>query len=418
MLVSGARQPELVAYFGETEYLELARLARKAARVTVKDGYPHVIVVPGILGSQLGIARERPLPHDVLWLDPIDIQVGRLALLGLDAGAPIVPLGVVLYAHLKLRLRLRAAGFAVTMHDYDWRLDIEDSAASLAERLRRHDARRLAIVAHSMGGLVSRAALALPGLRHVGRVILLGTPNLGSFAPVQALRGTYAVVRKIARLDAAMSAERLTEEVFNSFPSLYQMVPGAGPGGLGDLLDPAAWPDRGPPLRPRLLEAARRFRGRLAPPDERFAAIAGVGQETVTAASRRLDGFVYTVTRHGDGTVPAASAALAGAPTYFANTAHSDLTLDARVASAIVDLLRKGTTDHLPTRWVTASRAQARVSDRELRRTHTEKVDWGRLTPEQRRQFLQALNEPLKLRLRVPAASRRGARRSRPAARR
>ncbi len=146
----------------------------------------------------------------MLWLDPIDIQVGRLALLGLDAGAPIVPLGVVLYSHLKLRLRLRAAGFGVTLHDYDWRLGIEESGASLAGRLRAHGARRLAIVAHSMGGLVSRVALSLPGTEHVERVVLLGTPNLGSFAPVQALRGTYAVVRKVARLDAATNAERLT----------------------------------------------------------------------------------------------------------------------------------------------------------------------------------------------------------------
>src|SRR5690242_7797945 len=201
MLASGEHRQELSAYFGESEYLDLARLARKAERVGVKDGHPYVVVVPGILGSQLGIARRPPLPNDVLWLDPIDIQVGRLELLGLDTGAPIVPLGVVLYSHLKLRLRLRAAGFAVTLQDYDWRLGIEESAASLAERLREQGSRRLAIVAHSMGGLISRAALALPGTGSVERVLLLGTPNRGSFAPVQALRGTYAVVRKIARLD-------------------------------------------------------------------------------------------------------------------------------------------------------------------------------------------------------------------------
>lgn len=407
ILASGEHRQELAAYFGETEYLDLVRLARKAERVGVKDAHPHVMVVPGILGSQLGIARPRPLPNDVLWLDPIDIQVGRLRLLGLDAGAPIIPLGVVLYSHLKLRLRLRAAGFAVTLHDYDWRLAIEDSAASFAERLRQQGSRRLAIVAHSMGGLVSRVALTLPGTQHVERVVLLGTPNLGSFAPVQALRGTYAVVRKIARLDGNTTAERLTEEVFNSFPSLYQMVPASDRNGA-NLLDPGAWPGSGPALRLPLFEGARRFREALSPTDERFVAIAGVGQETVTMASKGRDGFVYTVTRHGDGTVPAYSAALEGESTYFANAAHSDLTRDAHVASAIIELLRKGATERLPRRWTSNSRAQARVSDRELRRTHADKVDWTSLTPAQRRQFLQNLNEPLKLRLRVPAA-RRGA---------
>ena len=408
MLICGEHRQELAAYFGATEYLDLVRLARQAERVGTKEGQPHVMVVPGILGSQLGIARPLPLPSDVLWLDPIDIQVGRLGLLSLDAGAPVIPLGVVLYSHLKLKLRLRAAGFAVTLHPYDWRLGIEDSAAAFAERLRGQGSRRLAIVAHSMGGLVSRAALALPGTRHVERVVLMGTPNLGSFAPVQALRGAYAVVRKIARLDAATTAERLTEEVFNSFPSLYQMVPGAGGTGV-DLLHRSAWPDSGPALRPSLLERGRRFRDGLAPADARFVAIAGVGQETVTAVSKGRDGFVYTVTRHGDGTVPAASAALEGAHTYYTSAAHSDLTRDAHVASAIVELLRKGTTARLPARWRSNSRAQARVSDRELRRTHIDKVDWSGLTPAQRREFLQNLNEPLKLRLRVPAVGRRSA---------
>jgi pimeloyl-ACP methyl ester carboxylesterase len=401
MLVSGEQRQELAAYFGESEYADLVRLARKAERVSVTDASPHVVVVPGILGSQLGVARQPPLPNDVLWLDPIDIQVGRLRLLGLDAGAPIIPLGVVLYSHLKLRLRLRTAGFAVTLHDYDWRLGIEESGASLAAWLREQRSRRLAIVAHSMGGLLSRTALALPGTQHVERVVLLGTPNRGSFAPVQVLRGTYATVRKIARLDAATTAERLTEEVFNGFPSLYQMIPAAGRKGAPDLMDSRAWPDSGPALRPPLLERARRFREGLLPVDQRFVAIAGVGQETVTAVSKGKDGFAYTVTRHGDGTVPANSAALDGANTYFAKTPHSDLTRDAHVAAAIVDILRKGATRRLPTRWTSKSRAQARVSDRDLRREHAGKVDWASLTPVERRDFLQSLNEPLKLRLRV-----------------
>jgi len=243
----------------------------------------------------------------------------------------------------------------------------------------------------------------------VERVVLLGTPNRGSYAPVQALRGTYAVVRKVARLDIAATAERLAEEVFNSFPSLYQMIPVPDRKGAADLLDARAWPGSGPRLRHSLLERARRFREGLEAPDARFVAIAGVGQETVTAVSKGRDGsgFVYTITRHGDGTVPIESAALDGASTYFANTAHSDLTRDAQVASAIVEILRKGSTSRLPMRWRSGSRAQARVSDRELRRTHGDKVDWASLTPAQRREFLEDLNEPPKLRLTVPAGRRR-----------
>ncbi|HET7197165.1 MAG TPA: hypothetical protein VFI86_00740, partial [Burkholderiales bacterium] len=78
------------------------------------------------------------------------------------------------------------------------------------------------------------------------------------------------------------------------------------------------------------------------------------------------------------------------------------------VAAAVVDFLERGATARLPARWRSASRAAARVSDAQLRRTHADKVDWGALTPEARRAFLENLNEPPRLRLRAP---RRRARR-------
>jgi hypothetical protein len=74
------------------------------------------------------------------------------------------------------------------------------------------------------------------------------------------------------------------------------------------------------------------------------------------------------------------------------------------VAAAVADLLARGTTRRLPRRPGAAGRAEARVSDTQLRRTHTRKVDWAALSPDARREFLQNLNEPPALTLRVPAA--------------
>jgi pimeloyl-ACP methyl ester carboxylesterase len=402
LLATGEQQRDLIAYFGAAEYRDLARLARQAAATPVKDAALRVIIVPGIMGSQLGLQRTAPDPNDVLWVDPIDIGLGRLITLRMPGTARIISLGVVIDSYLKLKLRLRAAGFAVSFHDYDWRLGVDELGRALAERLRNEPAQRLAIVAHSMGGLVSRAAAVLPGAERVGRVLLLGSPNYGSFATIQALRGTYAVVRKLARLAGDSSAEFLSGEIFNTFPSLYQMLPAASCSDGTDLFDASSWPGSGPQPDPALLERARTVQSTLAQPDARFASIVGIGQETVTAVRRRGDDFVYTITRHGDGTVPSMSAALPGAPTHYVSVAHSDLTRDPTVAAAVVDLLRKGTTGRLPTKWVTTSRAEARITDRELRRTHVQKVDWAALEPDERRIFLQSLNEPPKLKLRVP----------------
>jgi pimeloyl-ACP methyl ester carboxylesterase len=401
-LASGEQRRELEAYFGAAEYRQLASLARRGRRTAVADPALRVLVVPGIMGSQLGMLRAAPLPHDIVWLDPLDIERGRLATLRMPGTARIVPLGVVLFSYLRLKLYLRAQGFAAEFHDYDWRLPVAELGRALAERVRAARPARVAIIAHSMGGLVARAALAHSHTGHVQRLVLLGTPNCGSFAAVQAVRGTYAAVRKVARLALRTSAETLAAEVFSTFPSLYDLLP-CGPGGI-DLLDARAWPVSGPQPRPELLEGARRARQELVPPDERFAVIVGVGQETVTAVTRRRDEFVYTLTRLGDGTVPAASAGLAGAHTVYARVAHSDLTRDPQVAAAVADLIRRGATRRLPGTWASTSRARAQVSDTQLRRSHAEKVDWAGLTPEERRLFLQNLNEPPQFRLRVPGS--------------
>jgi len=407
LLATGEQQRELIAYFGANEYRDLAALAREAQSAPARPDAPRVYVVPGIMGSQLGRLRKAPLPNDVLWLDPVDISIGNLALLRLpeNGNAPIVSLGVVLFTYLRLKLHLRIAGFAPVFHDYDWRLGVDDLGTQLADRLRAETG-PVMLVAHSMGGLVSRAALACEGMKKVERVVLLGTPNFGSFAPVQALRGVYAVVRKIARMAApAQSAESLAAEVFSTFPSLYHLLPSPNCDIGLDLFDAGAWPASGPQPDVALLESARTLGSRMAGPDERFINIIGAGQETVTRATRRKDEFVYTITRHGDGTVPRVCAELPGARTYYTAVAHSELARDPAVAVAIADVLRSGKTRRLQTQWTQGGKAEARISDRELRRTHTEKVDWVHMEPAARQQFMSNLNEPPQLKLKVPVRS-------------
>jgi pimeloyl-ACP methyl ester carboxylesterase len=403
LLASGEHQRELIAYFGEAEYRALVPWARQAAVTPIPIDAPRVFVVPGVMGSQLGLLRPAPLPNDVLWIDPVDISIGNLSLLKLPDGAEIVSLGVVLFTYLRLKLQLKIAGFAPVFHDYDWRLGVDDLGRALAERIRGEQG-RVMIVAHSMGALVSRAALAYEGMGNVERVVLLGAPNLGSYAPVQALRGVYAVVRKIARMAAPdQSAESLAADVFSTFPALYHLLPPPGFDDAVDFFDPDAWPNSGPRPDAKLLESARTLSDRLATPDDRFTNVVGVGQETVTRVSRQKDGFVYTITRQGDGTVPLACAALPGARTYYTKVAHSELARDPAVAQAITDILRSsGETRLLDAKWSRSGSAEARITDAELRRTHLPKVDWVHMDPDARQNFLRNLNEPPELELRVP----------------
>ena len=84
------------------------------------------------MGSQLGAPRAAGAPADLLWLDPQDVVAGTLTRLQLPDASAVGPLGAIPFSYLALQLRLRAAGFAVTVHDYDWRQDLDELAKKLA----------------------------------------------------------------------------------------------------------------------------------------------------------------------------------------------------------------------------------------------------------------------------------------------
>ncbi|MEJ0036221.1 MAG: hypothetical protein WDO68_09060 [Gammaproteobacteria bacterium] len=215
---------------------------------------------------------------------------------------------------------------------------------------------------------------------------------------------------RFARLSQSQTAESLAADVFSTFPSLYHLLPTSTAGSGQDFFDEAAWPANGPQPNLPLLKRARAVLSALAQGDRRFVNIIGAGQETVTRATRRNGQFIYTITRKGDGTVPVAFAELPGARTYYTTVAHSDLARDAAVAQAIADVLRTGETARLRSKWSSGGRAEARISDTQLRRTHTGKVDFAQMEPEVRQAFLRNLNDPPQLKLSVPGAKAKGKR--------
>ena len=266
--------------------------------------------------------------------------------------------------------------------------------AAFAERVRADAAPRIAVVAHSMGGLVARSALGLEGMSRLRRLVMLGTPHGGSFASVQAFRGTYPLVRRIASLDHAHTAEQLAAEVFTSFASLYDLLPAVGPGCARDLFGAAAWP-REVRLDPELLSRARSTRGDLAPADERCAVIAGTGEETVTQLEWEPEQFRYHSSYAGDGTVPLARACLDGvAIRYATGVRHGALARDDGVIDAVCDLLVSGDTRALSAAPPAHAPGGRSMTDEELRRTRLTKVDWASLTPEERTVFLDTLSAP------------------------
>ena len=394
LLATGAARRELSAMFGAADYALLTGLARAAQRAPPRPQAETVYLLPGIMGTQLGALPAGGNPADLIWLDPQDVMEGGLYRLRLPQASGLVPLGALPFSYLALQLRLRASGFTVHMHDYDWRLNLADLSATFLARLRADPADSLLIVAHSMGGLIARSALGAADQARVRRLITLGTPHRGSYGAVQALRGTYPVVRRLAALDRVHDAEALSSDVFNTFPSIHQMVPGHGGPPHGDLFDLGSWPTTGPRPSPQLLQEGRAFMAAMPGPDERCIAIAGTQQRTVTGVTLAGDEFHYQISNAGDGTVPLQSAQLPGTGNYYVRCEHSALPRSATVARAVLDLLRHGRTSRLAAQPGRLRGRTVTVRDSELRSTWLQKIDWAGLAPAARRDYLNDLNEP------------------------
>jgi pimeloyl-ACP methyl ester carboxylesterase len=365
-LVSGDQDGLLEDYFGPAQLAELKKLAREASARSVRGG-ERVLILPGIMGSKLGFPGDG-LFDDVIWADPIDIAAGQLRKLSLrDGDARIGPVGVMLFTYLALKYRLRLAGYDASFCPYDWRRSLAELGHILSSHVKEEgDSRKVHLVTHSMGGLVARAALQEQPA-NLGRIIMLGTPNHGSFSPVQAFRGTHSIVRKVASIDLAHSQEELARDVFGTFPGLCEMMPSFETFGT-DYFSLSSWPNGGVLPDQTLLSAARKAQQELPSRYDDLVIIAGANIETTVAATVRNEEFVYTTSLDGDGTVPLPSARLKGArKTYYVGEEHGSLPNNKLVARAVDQILATGETSVLPDRYASRRSGPLRtVSERAL----------------------------------------------------
>ena len=346
-LLTGENSGILEDYFGPAQYQELRQLSQAAASRSVRGG-DRVLILPGIMGSRLGY-RFLPGFPDIIWFDPLDIAAGKLGDLELRKRRNIKALGVILFAYLGLKLRLRINGFDADFAPYDWRRSLRSLGRELADEIAKGE-RPVHLVAHSMGGLVARASLAhQPPIR---RIVMLGTPNFGSFAPLQAVRGVYSVVRRIAQLDLYHSPEQLAK-IFAEFPGLLEMIPVPGAGDWRDYFSLDNWPNAGVLPDATSLTKAKNVQASLPTqaPGTEIIMISGVNRETVVNAALSDNGHElnYTITNEGDGTVPLRCAVLPSATkNYYVEGEHGALANNAQIQRALPSILATGKTSELP----------------------------------------------------------------------
>ena len=179
------------------EAFERARGAAARGRRGGKLG--KVLVLPGIMGSELDSVDPKG-DADRIWHNVVRLIDGRIGDLELTpegepakAGFHVRTAGVHRKTYVPLLMELDTR-WHVRPFAFDWREHIDKSAARLEGEVKAFgDGDPVHLVAHSMGGLVSRHFVQRfrgtwksmddsTGQGRGGRLIMLGTPNRGSFA--------------------------------------------------------------------------------------------------------------------------------------------------------------------------------------------------------------------------------------------
>lgn len=240
------------------------------ASARTRTGKRPVIVIPGILGSELinsktgqtiwpsafrASTEGLPINPD-LEANRDDLVPGKI--LETVRLAKILP-EVYVYRDLLEALR-HYAGYREASWDdpgvdgdrdtfyvfaYDWRRDNVANARELVQRMQRLKERlkrpdlKFNIVAHSMGGLIARYAAMygdadLPpdgvaihptwlGAAHISKIVMLGTPNEGTSDAFATIVEGYSITEGLRRRVPLLN--KLTSEDAARSPSVFQLMP-------------------------------------------------------------------------------------------------------------------------------------------------------------------------------------------------
>jgi CHAT domain-containing protein len=367
---------------GGTRAANAARAARDGRPASER---PAVFVLPGILGSHLRVGDKR------IWLSLR--LIGGLSKLRYEPGRadgvqPDGPIGLSyddLIEHL-------ADTHEVFEFSYDWRRPIEEEARRLAEAVtaaldaRNASGQPVRLLAHSMGGVVARTMqLERPQVwarlmqRPGARLVMLGTPNGGSWAPMQCLSGDDTFGNALASFGSPLR-DKQARQWMAEMPGFIQLQAGLLDQGLdqeskwralaeADLKfvedrnwwhtsngeNPEAAYTWGVPPQ-RVLDQARALRERLDKQRDgdlktfadKLALVVGRAKFTPDGYAVGDQGFVYQdAVDGGDGRVTLGSALLPGVRTWTLDTEHGSLPDKESAFDAFVELLERGETARL-----------------------------------------------------------------------
>jgi len=399
LLIRPSLQEEkaLRAHLGNERYqrMHLRALNRKNTRGAAKPQKGNVVVIHGIMGAELSVSTGGP--GDLTWVSAFRILRGWLDRLRLsddgrseaDPKFTVAATGIMKRYYGEMLLAL-GDNWNVKDFFFDWRKDLNLAADSLKDKIDKwfDDKAPVHIVAHSMGGLVARTFIKkYPNRWRTmldekgngsagGRLIMLGTPNQGSFAIPQVITGLESLVKNLAKLDFRHNRQELLK-TFNSFVGSYQMLPSPeAMSNIAPLYNSGTYSQFNVTVPPQHLTRALEHHQFLKDviDFDRMIYVAGFDQPTYSDIidwNKLNVTNGYQMTLDGDGRVPHRLGLLKSpdgkkkVKTYYLKEDHGHLSTNTIIIEALDSLLESGQTRAFPTEL--PARRSVKPSQEQLR---------------------------------------------------
>ncbi|WP_221391612.1 CHAT domain-containing protein [Dyadobacter sp. NIV53] len=357
--------------------IELKITKGEVIRDKVSGKKPIVVLLPGIMGSNLSVNEEQ------IWIDFQRFLQGRLTSLknSDDNNIHVKATSLVGSAYKKIADYL-ATDYDVVAFPFDWRVKMETSAlllnSKLVELLQFNQPIKL--IGHSMGGVLIRDFVQnhpdtwgkLNNSKDF-RLLFLGAPLKGSFRIPAVLFGQDSLINTLDMIDVHNSQSDLLQ-VFSQFSGILSLLPLTTGNGndfaktetwksMRDAFGDTEWPlpDQ------KLLDEFRLYRDNIIKNEENLdfsnaVYIAGQSRknkETISGYEiETRDTFFgprvklqFLATKEGDESVTWESGIpqkmIDAGTVYYSDVPHGELANDDSLFAAISDILKNGVTSRL-----------------------------------------------------------------------